>query len=76
MNGRRVSAALAIAALLVAGPAQAYVGPGAGVSLLGAVIGLGAAIATAVGFILLWPVRVLWRRLQRRKAAAPPPEQP
>lgn len=48
-------------------PAAAYVGPGAGLSLLGALWGLVIAIAMAIGFILLWPFR---RMLRKRKAAA------
>ena len=50
-----------------AGPAQAYVGPGAGVTLIGAAIGLIVAVVMAVGVIVLWPLR---RMLKRRKVAA------
>ena len=38
--------------LILSGPAWAYVGPGAGISLLSSVLGL----------VLLWPLRALWRR--------------
>lgn len=48
-------------------PAQAYVGPGAGVTLIGALIGLISAIFLALWAVLRWPVR---RFLARRKAAA------
>lgn len=46
--------------------AQAYVGPGAGLSLLAALWGLVVAIGVAVIFFVMWPIR----RMRRRKAAA------
>lgn len=45
--------------------AQAYVGPGAGLSLLAALWGLVVAIGVAVFFFIMWPIR----RMQRRKIA-------
>ncbi len=57
----------ALAALMaMAAPAAAYVGPGAGISLLGALWGLVVAIAMAVGFVLFWPVRKMLRRKKAR----------
>jgi hypothetical protein len=47
---------------LAASPASAYVGPGAGLTLLGALWGLIAAVVVSVGFILIWPLRRLMRR--------------
>ena len=64
VNTRR-AALLAIgtsAAVLAASPAFAYVGPGAGLTLLGALWGLIVAVVLSVGFILLWPLRRLMRR--------------
>jgi type VI protein secretion system component VasK len=64
VNTRR-AALLAIgtsAAALAAAPAFAYVGPGAGLTLLGALWGLIVAVVLSVGFILLWPLRRLMRR--------------
>lgn len=64
----------ALAALLYAvslSSAAAYVGPGAGLSLVGAAVGLVLAILTALGFVILWPFR---RALKRRKAQQPAPE--
>jgi hypothetical protein len=55
-------AACASAVALAASPASAYVGPGAGLTLLGALWGLIAAVVVSVGFILLWPLRRLMRR--------------
>jgi hypothetical protein len=63
-NTRR-AALLAIGTSMVAlaaSPAFAYVGPGAGLTLLGALWGLIIAIVLSVGFILLWPLRRLMRR--------------
>ncbi|MEO0424860.1 MAG: hypothetical protein AAF184_21165 [Pseudomonadota bacterium] len=48
-------------ALAVALPAEAYVGPGAGLSLLGALWGLLVAVVAAVGFIVFWPIRKMLR---------------
>ncbi|MGF1593375.1 MAG: hypothetical protein ACFCUW_08860 [Kiloniellaceae bacterium] len=45
-----------------AGPALAYIGPGAGLSLLGALWGVAAAVLAAFLFLLLWPLRRLMRR--------------
>lgn len=52
--------------LLITTPAFAYVGPGAGISLLGALWGLVIGVVAAIGIILFWPVRVM---LRKRKAA-------
>ena len=60
----RIIAILLLAFL--AGPAQAYVGPGAGISVLGSLLGILATILVAIGAIVFWPVRKL---LKRRKAA-------
>ena len=51
------TATIAAATLLTALPAQAYVGPGAGLSLLSALWAVLAAVFVAVGFVLLWPIR-------------------
>ena len=61
-----LAAAVALAALTLPGLASAYVGPGAGLSLLTALWGIIAAIGVAVLFVVLWPIR----RLRRRKAEA------
>ncbi len=58
--------ALALAPLTVA---HAYVGPGAGLSLLGALWGVIAAIGAALLFVLTWPLRRM-RRRKREEAKA------
>lgn len=47
---------------LLALPAQAYVGPGAFLSLASAFWALIAAIGAALLFIVLWPIRKMMRR--------------
>lgn len=56
----------ALASFCLAAPAQAYVGPGAGVTLIGALIGFVSVIFLSIFAVLRWPVR---RYLARRKAA-------
>lgn len=51
--------------LLAPASAFAYVGPGAGLSLLGALWALAVAVVTALVFVVAWPVR---RMLRRRRA--------
>jgi len=53
--------------LLISIPALAYIGPGAGISVLGSVLGILVTIIVAIGAILLWPIR---RMMKRRKATA------
>lgn len=65
--------AVVIAILGSAAPAAAYVGPGAGLSLVGAFWGLLVAIFAAFAFVILWPIRRLYRR--RRGASAQPATQ-
>ena len=51
--------------------AHAYFGPGAGVTMLGALWGVIAAIGFAIFAFLAWPVRALLRRRKRNAQAAP-----
>jgi len=52
--------------LLTPTGALAYFGPGAGLSLLGALWALLAAVATALFFVVAWPIR---KALRHRRAA-------
>lgn len=55
-----------VAAVATPSMAFAYVGPGAGLSLLGALGALLAAIGAALFFVVAWPVR----KMMRQRAAA------
>ena len=63
-----LAAALTVGVTL---PAFAYIGPGAGLSLLGAFWGLLVAVMAALGFVILWPIRRLFRRNRIRQQPAP-----
>jgi len=67
MNRICIAVAVILGAATMAEPALAYVGPGAGLSLLGALWGLLLALLAAIGFVVGWPFR---RWLSRRRAAA------
>ena len=45
----------------------AYVGPGAGVSFIGALWAVISAILLAIGGLLVWPIRALLRRIKHKK---------
>lgn len=61
---RTVAVALAVG---IAGPVAAYIGPGAGLSVIGAFWGLLMAVFAALAFIVSWLIR---RLLRRRSACA------
>jgi len=47
--------------------AYAYVGPGAGITMLGALWAVILAVLLAVGGVLLWPLRTLLRKLRKNR---------
>jgi hypothetical protein len=49
--------------------AHAYIGPGAGVTVLGALWAVIAAVVLALAGLLLWPIRVMMRRRKQPVAA-------
>ncbi|MCX2721306.1 hypothetical protein [Roseibium salinum] len=57
-----VPALVALPVVLAPELAHAYVGPGAGLSLLGALWALVAAVGLALFFVVAWPIRKLLRR--------------
>jgi len=61
---------IACVTLLLPHAADAYVGPGAGLSLLGALWALIVAIAAAVAFIVAWPIRRMRRRKREERELA------
>ena len=48
-------------------PAAAYIGPGAGISVLGSLLGILATIFVAIGAILFWPIRKMMKRRKAKK---------
>ena len=68
-----LTAASLVLALTASEAAFAYVGPGAGLSLLGALWGLIAAIGAAVLFVILWPLRQARKRRQAKRVATHAP---
>jgi hypothetical protein len=62
---------LALVLLTPVSTALAYVGPGAGMSVLGSLLSILATIVVATGAIIIWPLRkFMKRRKARRKCAA------
>jgi len=57
-------------AMLSASPVYAYVGPGAGLSALGSLLSLLAAIGLGIVGFIWYPIRRLLRRSQPQKPAA------
>src|SRR5687767_2925024 len=61
---RRTGWLLLVALLAVAltpSPAHAYLGPGAGFALAGSFLAVFLATLSALGMLITWPVRLLWR---------------
>ncbi len=66
-NNKWIMGVSCFMAALSAIPAFAYVGPGAGVSLISSLVGLVIAIFVALGAVLAWPIR---RYLKKRKESS------
>ena len=58
--------------VLISSPAIAYIGPGAGISVLGSLLGILATIFVAIGAILFWPIRKLIKRRKAKKETEVP----
>ena len=60
---KTLKTAIALLTLLcLALPAHAYIGPGAGISVVGSLLGLLGTVLLAVAVIFLWPFRRLLKR--------------
>lgn len=62
---------IALLLLALAAPAQAYVGPGAGVALVGSFMVILVTMFMAVLIIMALPFRILWRTIKYRGKAKP-----
>lgn len=47
---------------MLMGATIAYIGPGAGLGLMGALIGVVLAVLSALSFVILWPLRAMFRK--------------
>jgi membrane protein implicated in regulation of membrane protease activity len=65
---RPVAIAACAGLLVTALPVGAYVGPGAGLSLIGALWALVLALFSALFFVVAWPLRRMLRRRDRAAA--------
>jgi len=60
---------LAFLLLAPAGAALGYIGPGAGISVLGSLLSILATFFVAIGAIIFWPLRKLMKRRKARRQA-------
>lgn len=70
--GRSAAATLAVAlaaGLLTPSLAWAYVGPGAGLTVIGSLVAVAAAVLIALVGLVLFPVRLLMKKMRAAKAA-------
>jgi membrane protein implicated in regulation of membrane protease activity len=73
MSKNRIVASWLFAfAFLMTGPALAYIGPGAGITVLGALWGVLVAIVLALSAVLYLPIRAVLRKRRRRQQHAAP----
>ena len=56
--------------ILFCDPAMAYIGPGAGITMLGAIWSVIVAVVLALCAVIFWPIRILLRRRRNRTAKA------
>jgi hypothetical protein len=64
----RLAILAAVGAIMAPGPALAYVGPGAGLSMIGSLIAVVVALLVAVLGLLTFPVRMFLKRRRVRAA--------
>ncbi|MEW6071003.1 MAG: alkaline phosphatase family protein [Planctomycetota bacterium] len=67
----RAGLLVALAAVLTAPPAAAYIGPGPGIAAAGSILILLGTFVMAFGIVLLWPLKAVVRVFVRRGKAKP-----
>lgn len=70
MNSMQLRAALFLIATLAAGPALAYMGPGAGLGMLGSLLAVAGALLVAVLGIFVLPLRLILKKRRKGQARA------
>jgi hypothetical protein len=70
MKTRIPAILILIGAATASNAAFAYVGPGAGLTLLGALWGLLAAVCAALAFVVMWPLRQWRKRVRAERSGA------
>lgn len=63
---RRLPHVLLLSLSLLHTPAEAYIGPGAGLSLMGSLLSTLGVVFIVIFTILFWPLRYAWNRLRRQ----------
>jgi hypothetical protein len=76
-----IRALLLVGSAMWATFAEAYIGPGAGIGLLGSILGISSLVVVGIVFSVLWPVWLLVKFFRRKKqdgedAGAPQNEDP
>jgi len=71
---RFVVVIMTVSTVFLATAATAYVGPGAAVTLVGALWAVVAAVVLAVVGILIWPIRLMLRRMRGKARAEESPQ--
>lgn len=74
MTTRLIPLIAAVVLLLLPGTAFAYVGPGAGLTMIGALWAVVLALFAVLFFVVAWPVRRMLRQARHRKSPAAPPK--
>lgn len=64
---------LVVGTIMLPATAMAYIGPGAGLSVIGSVLAFLAAIIVAIFGFLFFPIRRMLRKRKQRAAAKEPP---
>ncbi|NBO18273.1 MAG: hypothetical protein EBV03_03430 [Proteobacteria bacterium] len=52
---------------LASSPATAYVGPGPGLTMIGSLIGLVGSVVVALLMVVIWPIRLYYKKLKGGK---------
>lgn len=70
MKRTRTLILLMLLLMAAVSPAVAYIGPGAGISVLGSLLGILTTIVVAIGAIIFWPLRKYIKRRKARRESA------